>query len=317
VTVTYIAVEGVIGVGKTTLARLLQPEFGAELLLEAFEENPFLGDFYRDRSRYAFQTQIFFLLSRYRQQQALAKLLETGSVLSDYVFGKDRLFAQENLAGDELATYEQLYAALSPSVPDADLVVYLYAETDVLMDRIAVRDRSIERSMSRDYIELLRVAYERFFGSYDESPVVRIDCSELDFVRKPADLALVSDRIRSVLREGIHQRSLFELAERRASTAGRAKQDGSERLSLRGAPQRGDKAAALYELAAMVQALGAVSDAVLQVQARPDQDDRGAAAPADVEARLEACSAALARLAVAMGLQRETADRQQPGEGTP
>ncbi len=316
-TVTYIAVEGVIGVGKTTLARLLQSEFDAKLLLEAFEENPFLGDFYRDRSRYAFQTQIFFLLSRYRQQQALAKLLETGSVLSDYVFGKDRLFAQENLAGDELATYEQLYAALSPSVPEADLVVYLYAETDVLMDRIAVRDRSIERSMSRDYIERLRVAYERFFGSYDESPVVRIDCSELDFVRKPADLALVSDRIRSVLREGIHQRLLFELAERGARTPGGAREGGAARLGLRGAPQRGDMAGALHELAAVVQALGAVSDAVLQMQARPGQDGHAAVAPADVEARLEACSAALARLAIAMGLQRDMDDRPPSGDGTP
>jgi len=205
---TYIAVEGVIGVGKTTLGRLLQPEFDAQLLLEAFEENPFLGDFYRDRSRYAFQTQIFFLLSRYRQQQALAQLLETSAVLSDYVFGKDRLFAQENLAGDELATYEQLYAALSTSVPQADLVVYLYAETDVLMDRIAVRDRSIERSMSRDYIEGLRQAYERFFDAYDESPVVRIDCSALDFVRKPADLALVTGRVLTVLEGGAEQRAL-------------------------------------------------------------------------------------------------------------
>lgn len=208
VSVTYLAVEGVIGVGKTTLARLLQPEFDAQLLLEAFEENPFLGDFYRDRLRYAFQTQIFFLLSRYRQQQTLAQLLETGSVISDYVFGKDRLFAQENLAGDELATYEQLYTALSTSVPRADLVVYLYAETDVLMERIAVRDRPYERGMSWDYIEGLRQAYERFFAVYDESPIVRIDCSELDFVRKRADLALVTGRIRAVLEEGARQQTL-------------------------------------------------------------------------------------------------------------
>jgi deoxyguanosine kinase len=215
--VTYLAVEGVIGVGKTTLARLLQPEFDAQLLLEVFEENPFLSDFYRDRSRYAFQTQIFFLLSRYRQQQALLRSLEEGSVLSDCIFGKDRLFAQENLGGDELATYEQLYVALSGSVPRADLVVYLYAETDVLMERIAVRDRPYERSMSRDYIERLRQAYERFFGTYDESPVVRIDCSALDFVREPADLTQVTGRIRAMLEGGAQQHALPLFAEHEAS----------------------------------------------------------------------------------------------------
>ncbi|MCD6302971.1 MAG: deoxynucleoside kinase, partial [Anaerolineae bacterium] len=211
---TYLAVEGVIGVGKTTLARLLQPEFEAQLLLEVFEENPFLGDFYRDRSRYAFQTQIFFLLSRYRQQQVLVQWLPEGSVLSDYIFGKDYLFAQENLSGDELQTYKRLYAALSANVPAPDLVVYLYADTNVLMDRIAIRDRSYERSISWAYIERLRQAYERFFGDYAESPVVRIDCSDLDFVRKPEDLGLVRHRIRSVLEEGIHQRVLPAFAER-------------------------------------------------------------------------------------------------------
>ena len=309
---TYLAVEGVIGVGKTTLARLLQPEFDAQLLLEVFEENPFLSDFYRERSRYAFQTQIFFLLSRYRQQQALVRSLKEGSVLSDYIFGKDYLFAHENLTGDELQTYERLYAALSASVSVPDLVVYLYAETDVLMDRIAIRDRSYERSMSRAYIEQLRRAYERFFGEYDESRVVRIDCSGLDFVRKPEDLDLVRHRIRSVLAEGTHQRVLPPFAQ-----DSRWRDRVSDALASIPSGEQGSEAwaheAAYLELSRFQEEVGTLSSALLQLcqmehdlrtvspEHRRSLDRAIEASRAAVRGRLHACAATLSHVAESLG----------------
>ena len=157
----YITIEGPIGVGKTTLARLIREEFEAELLLEVFEENPFLSDFYADRAKYAFQTQIFFLLSRYQQQhKVVAKILRNSPLISDYAFAKDRLFAHLNLHDDELATYERLHTALAENIMLPDFVVYLRAQTQTLMDRIAIRDRPYEREMSRQYIDDLRQAYE-------------------------------------------------------------------------------------------------------------------------------------------------------------
>jgi len=321
--VTYIAVEGVIGVGKTTLARLLQPEFDAQLLLEVFEENPFLSDFYHDRSRYAFQTQIFFLLSRYRQQQMLVPLIEAGTVLSDYVFGKDCLFAQENLTGDELRTYERLYAALSVNVPQPDLVVYLYAETDVLMDRIAIRDRSYERNMSRDYVEGLRQAYERFFDAYTESPVIRIDCSALDFVRKSEDLALVTDRIRSVLEEGTHQRLLRAFAGQRPSTERRDESQPQGRCPVgdRADGARGD---AYLELIRLQQSLGSLAGRLLQIR-EMEQILSGAfpthggtlseaisCSRAALERQLADCLVIVSRLAGALGIDLPQASGRRP-----
>jgi len=208
----YIAIEGPIGVGKTTLARILGDAFGAEVLLEVFEENPFLSDFYKDRERYAFQTQIFFLLSRYRQQsRVVPDTLARGSLVSDYLFAKDWLFAHLNLHNDELAVYEQLYDALSEHIPTPDLVVYLRASTDVLMHRIALRDRPYERDMSRDYIEDVRQAYERFFSSYGEAPLLAIDTDHLDFVRNPQDRAEIIGRIRTTLDEGTFQPPLPDM----------------------------------------------------------------------------------------------------------
>lgn len=221
----YVAIEGVIGVGKTTLARLLQPELNAQLLLEVFQENPFLSDFYADRARYAFQTQIFFLLSRYRQQhQVVARLLERGPVVSDYTFAKDRLFARQNLSGDELATYERLHAALAENVVVPDLIVYLYADPAVLMERIAVRDRPYERGMSREYIEGLVEAYEAFAREYTEAPILTIDTNALDYVRDRDDLTTVVQRVRSALGQGTHQPTLpqMDVAERRAAEVQRA-----------------------------------------------------------------------------------------------
>ena len=199
----YVAIEGVIGVGKTTLARLLQPAFESEILLEIFEENPFLSDFYSDRERYAFQTQIFFLLSRYHQQRrTVPGLLTAGkSLISDYTFTKDALFARINLKGDELDMYYKVHEALGEKIPKPDLIVYLHADTDVLMQRIAFRDRSYERNMERDYIDQLNRAYEDFFGSpHDSMSMLKIDTNPLNIVQNAEHLKLIENRIRETLR---------------------------------------------------------------------------------------------------------------------
>lgn len=208
----YLAIEGVIGVGKTTLARLLQPVFQADLLLEVFEENPFLSDFYSDRERYAFQTQIFFLLSRYQQQQQTVPqvLRQEMSLIADYTFEKDALFASINLCGDELEMYHRVHAALAEKVVTPDLVVYLRAETNVLMQRIAQRDRPYERNMEHTYIDRLNQAYEEFFGDHCNcrSPVLPIDSNSLDYVRRSEDLKWVENRIRQVLKMAPFQQEL-------------------------------------------------------------------------------------------------------------
>ncbi len=208
----YIAIEGVIGVGKTTLARLLQPAFDSEILLEVFEENPFLSDFYNDRERYAFQTQIFFLLSRYHQQRrAVPEILATGkSLISDYTFAKDSLFARINLKNDELVVYHQVHEALAEKITLPDLLVYLHASTDTLMQRIATRDRSYERNMDRDYIESLNQTYEEFFSRpYENVPVLVLDTDPLNFVRQPEHLRLIENRIREALGLSPYQPALL------------------------------------------------------------------------------------------------------------
>jgi deoxyguanosine kinase len=198
----YIAIEGVIGVGKTTLARLLQPAFEADVLLEVFEENPFLSDFYGDRARYAFQTQIFFLLSRYRQQNNnVPNILDAGkSLIADYTFAKDALFAGINLKGDELEMYGKVHEALGEKIPKPDLLVYLQATTDTLMQRIAFRDRSYERQMERSYIDELNVAYEEFFSKpFDHTPILKIDSNELNIIHNAEHIKLIENRIREAL----------------------------------------------------------------------------------------------------------------------
>jgi deoxyguanosine kinase len=198
----YIAIEGVIGVGKTTLARLLQSTFEAEVLLEVFEENPFLSDFYGDRARYAFQTQIFFLLSRYRQQNSnVPKILADGkNLIADYTFAKDALFAGINLKGDELDMYHKVHEALGEKIPKPDLLVYLQATTDTLMSRIAFRDRPYERQMERGYIDELNVAYENFFSKpYDHTPILKIDTNGLNIIQNPEHVKHIENRIRETL----------------------------------------------------------------------------------------------------------------------
>lgn len=207
----YVAIEGVIGVGKTTLARLLQPAFKAVLLLEVFEENPFLSDFYADRERYAFQTQIFFLLSRYYQQRrAVGELLaESENLLSDYTFEKDSLFARINLAGDELEMYYRVHEALAEKIVKPDLILYLRATTDTLMRRITLRDRPYERNMERDYIQELNVAYEEYFSDHQQgTQVLAIDTDDLDYVKEVEALKYVETRLRQALRLPPFQREL-------------------------------------------------------------------------------------------------------------
>lgn len=205
----YVAIEGVIGVGKTTLARLLQPILDGELLLEVFEENPFLAKFYEDRVRFAFQTQIFFLLSRYQQQRAIKKKrLKKNPLISDYTFAKDALFAELNLRGDELDMYHRVHDALAKNIRDPDLLIYLRADTDVLMERIISRDRPYERNMDRDYIAQLGEAYEAFVGDWDDGPLLVIDTNDLNIVRNPEDLNHVVGRVMSSLETGTYQQRL-------------------------------------------------------------------------------------------------------------
>ena len=207
----YVAIEGVIGVGKTTLARLLQPAFDAEIILEVFEENPFLSDFYSDRERYAFQTQIFFLLSRYHQQRrTVHEIIGTGkNLFADYTFAKDALFARINLQGDELDMYYKVHEALAEKIEKPDLLVYLQATTDTLMQRIALRDRPYERQMERAYIHDLNLAYEEYFSKpINHTKVLTIDTNNLDIVRNPEHLKWTENRIRQSLQLPPFQQSL-------------------------------------------------------------------------------------------------------------
>ena len=206
----YIAIEGVIGVGKTTLARMLTEEFDAEILMEVFEENPFLKKFYEDRERYAFQTQIFFLLSRYHQQtKTIPTFLTDGNLVTDYTFSKDYLFAAINLEDDELAMYNEVHEALAEKIEMPDLLVYLRADTDVLMQRIAKRDRTYERNMDVNYIDALNQSYDSFFT---ECPLnvnlLVIDTNELDFVQNEDDFEAIKDRIKQELKIGPYQNEL-------------------------------------------------------------------------------------------------------------
>jgi len=209
----FLAIEGPIGVGKTTLARLLQPRFKAELLLEAFEENPFLSNFYADRARYAFQTQLFFLLTRYRQQQEIPKLIAREPLIGDYTFGKDALFVRLNLGGDELDMYHRLYTVLADRIVRPDLVIYLKADTDDLMARIAARDRPYEREMDRDYIAQVAAAYKHHFAGYTSAPLLTVDTTDLNYVADASALAFVEGKVRRALGIGAYQQALPQIEE--------------------------------------------------------------------------------------------------------
>jgi deoxyguanosine kinase len=184
----YIVIEGVIGVGKTSLTKLLAQQSDARLVLEQFEENPFLERFYSDRDRWAFQTQLSFLASRFRQQQSLGgRDLFHRHVISDYTFDKDRVFARLNLSGDELALYETMFNIMQPTTPVPDLIVYLQASTDRLMANIQRRGRSYEKEMDRSYIENLGQAYNQYFFHYNQSPLLIVNATNIDFIANPND----------------------------------------------------------------------------------------------------------------------------------
>ncbi len=184
--IRYIAVEGPIGVGKTTLAELLAERFKANLILEQYEENPFLERFYRDRKGSAFQTQLFFLLSRYRQHQDMIHTdLFYESIVTDYVFAKDRIFAEVNLSRDELKLYDEVQGALSKSLPTPDVVIYLQGSVSLLQQNIRKRSRSFEQGITRDYLELLVNAYNDFFFHYRDSRLIVATCDQFDFLGRP------------------------------------------------------------------------------------------------------------------------------------
>lgn len=193
----YVVVEGPIGVGKTTLTRLLLDRTGGRGLFEIVEENPFLRSFYADRDKYAFQTQLFFLLSRFKQQQSLFQDDLFNQVLvSDYLFAKDRIFATLTLGEDELSLYERVFDELRPRVRKPDLVIYLRARMDVLMARIRKRGREFERKFDVGYLEELCRLYNEFFFHYDETPLLVVDTSELDVTTSDDDLEQILSAMR-------------------------------------------------------------------------------------------------------------------------
>lgn len=190
----HIVVEGPIGVGKTSLVELLHQRLGARMILEEVADNPFLEKFYQDQSRYAFQTQVHFLISRYLQQRELIQQdLFSESTVCDYMFAKDKIFAYLNLDEHELTLYEQIYDLLEPEVVHPDLVIYMVAEPHVLIERIKQRARHYERPITAEYLSQLTDAYSRFFFAYDDSPLLVVNTNDIDFVRYPEDFeALVA-----------------------------------------------------------------------------------------------------------------------------
>ncbi|MCH7516587.1 MAG: deoxynucleoside kinase [Bacteroidetes bacterium] len=186
--VKYISIEGVIGSGKTSLAKKIKDRLNAKIFLEQFDTNPFLEKFYVDRKRYAFQTQMFFLVNRFKQQEQLRQEeLFTEFIVSDYLFEKDRIFAYLNLNTEELKLYESLYPLLARNLRKPDLVVFLQSSTDRLMYNIKKRNRKVERAMGRSYIEELCEAYNYFFFRYNSTPLLIVNSTDIDFVNSKDD----------------------------------------------------------------------------------------------------------------------------------
>ena len=202
----YVAIEGTIGVGKTSLANLLSEKLSAKLVLEAFEDNPFLSDFYEDPERHAFQTQLWFLLQRYQQQQDLRQVdMFQNLVITDYMFVKDRLFASLNLNEKEMSLYDTVANMMERNVIQPDLVIFLQADTDKLMSNIQKRGRKYEENINPNYIESLNQVYNEYFFRYDKSPLLIINTNEIDFVNNNEDL----EGIMNFLKEPIKGRKYY------------------------------------------------------------------------------------------------------------
>ena len=195
--VYYIAVEGVIGVGKTSLCSLIGEQFSAKIVFEKFEGNPFLEDFYKDKERFAFQTQLYFLLSRYRQHQEMMQVeLFHKLLVSDYMFVKDKIFANINLSDKELTLYNSVVTLLERDIPNPDLVIYLQSSTDRLMTNIKKRGRYYEDLITQEYIQELNDAYNDFFLRYDRSPLLIVNSTDIDFIDNKEDQENLMEKIR-------------------------------------------------------------------------------------------------------------------------
>jgi len=205
----YIVVEGPIGVGKSSLTNIVAERFQARRVMEVVEENPFLASFYSDRNKFAFQTQMFFLLSRFRQQQELFQQdLFSEVTVSDYLFAKDRIFATLTLDPNELALYERVFEALTPRVTRPDLVIYLQARLDVLLARIKKRGREFERRFDPVYLESLCKAYNDFFFHYQDTPLLVVNTSDIDFVNNSDDLENLLQVVRQTRKGTVHYQPL-------------------------------------------------------------------------------------------------------------
>jgi deoxyadenosine/deoxycytidine kinase len=192
----FIAVEGAIGAGKTSLVKLLEKKYGARVILEENDSNPFIAKFYEDQETYSFQTQIFFLLSRYNQYMELAQRdLFNSVVVIDYLFQRDKIFAQLNLENHEYRLYEQIFSLIGSKTPKPDLVIFLQASTEVLLERVSKRNRVYEAFMDPDYLDSVNKAFNNFFFYYSDTPLLVINTNEIDFVEKKCDLEELINKI--------------------------------------------------------------------------------------------------------------------------
>jgi deoxyadenosine/deoxycytidine kinase len=195
----FITVEGVIGAGKTSLVKILAKRFHAGMILEKFEDNPFLENFYSDPVKHAFHTQLYFLMSRYRQQRQISQIdLFASRIIADYFFEKDRIFAEINLNEEEFALYDKIYGLIERDVPKPDLVIYLQASVEFLYKRIRQRDRNFESNIDFGYIEQLCEAYNAFFFHYKTSPLLIVDIKGFDFTGNSKDLDLICDEVKNL-----------------------------------------------------------------------------------------------------------------------
>jgi deoxyguanosine kinase len=192
----FIAVEGAIGAGKTSLVNLLEQQYGARVILEENDSNPFIAKFYEDQETYSFQTQIFFLLSRYNQYMKLAQRdLFNSVVVIDYLFQRDKIFAQLNLEDHEFRLYEQIYNLIGSKAPKPDLVIFLQASTKVLLERVSKRNREYESFIDPDYLDSVNKAFNSFFFYYSDTPLLVINTNEIDFVEKKCDLKELINKV--------------------------------------------------------------------------------------------------------------------------